>query len=140
MRYVNMLDTWLDQFDMTSLFQMAVITLVLLKMYALQICEKLDVIVERVPSKYGWFRRAATILESVAWLWLVLYQYEEHLAPRPPGVFLALACLANAAARLAINHKDYCRSTRLGREVATIADALPIIRHSGRGALPPSAS
>lgn len=128
MRWVNMLDAWLDTIDFTSLFQVSVLVLVLLKLYTLQVSEQLDHIVDRVPSKYGWFRRAATIGEAVAWLWLVLYQYEAHLSPRPPGVFLAVASLASVVTRLIIIQQDYWQAYRLGHEVAPLKDALNVMK------------
>jgi hypothetical protein len=130
MRYVDMLDAWLAGFDFTSPFQIVVILLVLFKIYTLQVSEKLDLLVERTPYRYGWFRRAATVSESVMWLWVIIYLYEENLAPRPPGFFLALSYFINVIAGLVIVHADYCRARRLGMHVASLSDALPSIRQS----------
>jgi len=133
MRWVNILDDWLGQFDFTSTFQIVVIVLVLFKIFALQRSEQLDFIVERTPSKYGWLRRCATTIESITWLWVVLYLYEVGRPPAPPIVFLAIAALLNVMARLVIVHWDYCRARRLGRQVAALADAIPSIKRSSRG-------
>jgi hypothetical protein len=128
MRYVIQFDTYMDMFDLTTIFQVFSILLVLFLVFTLQIAERLDHLVKRTPAFVGWFRRVATVLYALCILWLMLYQIDTTWVPWPPVVALVIASTLNTIARLVIVYTDYRRISKMGDYVPTIKDALSTMK------------
>ena len=115
----NLLTTFIDRIDWTTLFQFSLGVGIVLVVFQMSTAEKLEACIpytEAHHGAWGFLRRLTTLLKGLALVWLANYGHDHGWNPWPPVVALVISLNFYIFVRIMIMRQDI-KAHRDGRRV-----------------------